>query len=244
MTRPIVISIGTTHPWNVAGVGRDVVVGTELGVRVFTAVAGVSAQDAGGVRALEAVGVATFAAQLATLPWNAAGSVRVGALVSQANVRALVAVLGARPELLAVVDPVIAASRGGRLAGDDTLAAIRDELAAAPTTILTPNLAEAVALLGVSEIDAGSIGDAARALQCRGAHAVLLKGGHLNGEPVDALATAGGVELFSAPRIAAEMHGTGCTLAMALASELAKGIALREAVIGARAFVRANLAVH
>jgi hydroxymethylpyrimidine/phosphomethylpyrimidine kinase len=244
MTRPIVISIGTTHPWNVAGVGRDLIVGAELGVRVFTAIAGVSAQDAGGVRALQAIDAPTFATQLLTLPWNAAGAVRVGALVSPANVRALVAVLHARPELLAVVDPVLAASRGGQLAGDDTRAAIRDQLAASPTTILTPNLSEAVALLGVSEIDAGSIGDAARALQRRGAHAVLLKGGHLNGEPVDALATASGVELFSAPRIAAEMHGTGCTLAMALASELAKGIALREAVIAARAFVRAGLAAH
>jgi hydroxymethylpyrimidine/phosphomethylpyrimidine kinase len=244
MTRPIVISIGTTHPWNVAGVGRDLIVGAELGVRVFTAVAGVSAQDAGGVRALQAIDAPTFATQLLTLPWNAAGAVRVGALVSPANVRALVAVLHTRPELLAVVDPVLAASRGGQLAGDDTRAAIRDELAASPTTILTPNLSEAVALLGVSQIDAGSIGDAARALQRRGAHAVLLKGGHLNGEPVDALATASGVELFSAPRIAAEMHGTGCTLAMALASELAKGIALREAVIAARDFVRAGLAAH
>ena len=55
----------------------------------------------------------------------------------------------------------------------------------------------------------------------RGAAAVLLKGGHLDGEPADALATPAGVEIFSEPRIAGSMHGTGCTLAMALACELA-----------------------
>ncbi|MGA7285894.1 MAG: bifunctional hydroxymethylpyrimidine kinase/phosphomethylpyrimidine kinase, partial [Candidatus Cybelea sp.] len=73
----IVLSIGTTHPWNVAGVGRDLVVGYDFGVRVFTTVVAVSAQDSRGVRALHPVPPDAIAAQLETMPWDAAGAVRV-----------------------------------------------------------------------------------------------------------------------------------------------------------------------
>jgi hydroxymethylpyrimidine/phosphomethylpyrimidine kinase len=242
--KPIVISIGTTHPWNVAGTGRDVIVGSQCGGRVFTAVAAVSAQDATGVTALHPVPVDVFRAELATLPWEGAGAVRVGALANVANVRAAAAMLRARPGLPAVVDPVFAASRGGALADEAARYAIRDELATLPNVVLTPNLDEAAALLGTQPVGRDAIGDAAAALRGRGAFAVLLKGGHLDGDPVDALATAEGVELFCEPRIAGEMHGTGCTLAMALACEIADGTPLRHAVAAARAFVRAEIARH
>ncbi|MGA8099018.1 MAG: bifunctional hydroxymethylpyrimidine kinase/phosphomethylpyrimidine kinase, partial [Candidatus Cybelea sp.] len=82
------------------------------------------------------------------------------------------------------------------------------------------------------------------ALQARGAAAVLVKGGHLDGDPADALAIQGGVEIFTEPRIAGSMHGTGCTLAMALACELAGGTPIARAVGAARAYVRAQLARH
>jgi hydroxymethylpyrimidine/phosphomethylpyrimidine kinase len=242
--RLIVLSIGTTHPWNVAGVGRDLVVGAELGARVFTAVAAVSAQDGRGVRAVHAVPPDAFEAQLGVLPWDSAGAVRIGALPASAAVKALVAALAARPWLPAVVDPVFAASRGGELADLPARYAIRDELAPLGNVVLTPNLDEAAFLLGIDSIDRGSIGDAAAALRARGASAVLLKGGHLAGDPADALATADGVEVFSEPRVAGSMHGTGCTLAMALACELAGGKLIAHAVRAARAYVRAQLARH
>ncbi|MBV8117664.1 MAG: bifunctional hydroxymethylpyrimidine kinase/phosphomethylpyrimidine kinase [Candidatus Eremiobacteraeota bacterium] len=240
----IVLSIGTAHPWNIAGTGRDLVVGARLHARVFTAIAAVSAQDAAGVCALHAVPVNVLRAQLATLPWDAAGAVRVGALSSLENVRALTAELRARPALNAVVDPVFAASRGGELTERIARRAVTEELATLPNVILTPNVDEAAAMLGVHPIRREALGDAAAALQRRGAQAVLLKGGHLDGDPVDALATANGVELFTEPRIAAAMHGTGCTLAMALACELAAGTPLAHAVSAARAFVRAEIARH
>lgn len=242
--RTIVLSIGTTHPWNVAGVGRDLVVGGELGARVFTAVAAVSAQDGRGVAALQAIHVNAFEAQLATLPWTAAGAVRVGALPTIAAVRAVAKRLRAHSSLLAVVDPVFAASRGGELSDDAARYGVRDELATLPSVVLTPNVDEAALLLGTEPIKRGSIGEAAATLQGRGALGVLLKGGHLEGDPVDALATAQGVELFAEPRIAGEMHGTGCTLAMALACELAAGRPLPHAVRAARAYTRAELARH
>jgi hydroxymethylpyrimidine/phosphomethylpyrimidine kinase len=240
----IVLSIGTTHPWNVAGVGRDLIVGAELGVRVFTAVAAVSAQNGRGVTALQAIAPNAFDAQLATLPWASAGAVRVGALPTLGAVRAVAERLRAHPALLAVVDPVFTASRGGDLADDAARYGVRDELATLASVILTPNLGEAALLLGISSIERGAIGEAAAALRARGANAVLVKGGHLEGDPVDALATAEGIELFAEPRIAGEMHGTGCTLAMALACELAAGRPLPHAVRAARAYTRAELARH
>jgi hydroxymethylpyrimidine/phosphomethylpyrimidine kinase len=241
---PIVLSIGTSHPWNVAGTGRDLIVGTDRGVRVFTAIAAVSAQNAQGVVALHAVPAETLRAQLATLPWEAAGAVRIGALATLANVRAAAAMVRARPSLPAVVDPVFSASRGGALADEAARYAVRDELATLPNVVLTPNLDEAALLLGTHPLGRDEIGEAARALQLRGAGAVLLKGGDLDGDPVDAFATADGVETFSESRIAGEMHGTGCTLAMVLASELASGTPLRHAVGAARAYVRAEIARH
>jgi hydroxymethylpyrimidine/phosphomethylpyrimidine kinase len=240
----IVLSIGTTHPWNVAGVGRDLVVGSDLGVRVFTAVAAVSAQDAHGVAALHAVPIPVFAAQLAALPWDAAGAVRVGALPTLAAVRSVVEPLRLRPWLPAVVDPVFAASRGGELSDSSARCGVRDELATLSSVVFTPNLEEAAFCLGAPAIDRGALADAAAALQARGPAAVLLKGGHLDGDPADAVATATGVEILSEPRIGGEMHGTGCTLAMALACELANGTPLARAVRAARAYVRAQLARH
>jgi hydroxymethylpyrimidine/phosphomethylpyrimidine kinase len=240
----IVISIGTTQPWNVAGVGRDLVVGSEHGVRVFTAVAAVSAQDGRGVTALQSISAEVLAAQVAALPWDSAGAVRIGALPTAAAVAAVAAPMRARPWLPAVVDPVLRASRGGDLGDSAAGYALRDDLATLPSVILTPNLGEAAFLLGREGIARDEIGQAAAALRDRGAAAVLLKGGHLDGDPADALATAENVEIFSEPRIAGSMHGTGCTLAMALACELAAGRPIPHAVRAARAYVRAQLARH
>ncbi|HZV77639.1 MAG TPA: bifunctional hydroxymethylpyrimidine kinase/phosphomethylpyrimidine kinase [Candidatus Babeliales bacterium] len=240
----IVLSIGTTHPWNVAGVGRDLIVGADLGARVFTAIAAVSAQDGRGVSVLHPIPSGILAAQLAALPWDAAAAVRVGALPTAAAVGAVVEPLRERPWLFAVVDPVFSASRGGELADSAAQLAVRDELACLANVVLTPNLAEAALLLGLPAIERGSLGEAARALRARGAAAVLIKGGHLDGDPADALATGDGVEIFSEPRIGGSMHGTGCTLAMALACELATGKPISQAARAARAYVRAQLARH
>jgi hydroxymethylpyrimidine/phosphomethylpyrimidine kinase len=240
----IVLSVGTTHPWNVAGVGRDLVVGGDFGVRVFTAVAAVSAQDGRGVTALHAIPAETFTEQLAALPWDAAGAVRVGALPTRAAVLAVVERLRSHPWLPAVVDPVLRASSGGELADSAARYAVRDELGSLGNVVLTPNLDEAAFLLGNASIERHAIGQAAAALCARGVAAVLLKGGHFDGDPTDALATAAGVEIFSESRIAGSMHGTGCTLAMALACELAAGAPIADAVRAARAYLRAQLARH
>ena len=240
----IVVSIGTSHPWNVAGIGRDLIVGEHLGARVFTAIAGVSAQDGRGTVVVQPISSDLLAAQLAALPWDAAGAVRVGALPTRDAVHGVVASLRAHAWLPAVIDPVFAASGGGELNEPAARDALRDELATLGNVVLTPNLAEAATLLATGPIERDGIAAAASKLRARGALAVLLKGGHLDGDPADALATAAGVEIFTEPRIAGRMHGTGCTLAMALACELARGAAVTDAVRAARAYVRDQIARH
>lgn len=238
----IVLSIGTTHPWNIAGVGLDMNVGAEHHVHVVTVVAAVSAQDAQGLHAIETLPGQMVRAQLDAVPLDQVAAVRVGALTSLEHVGLIAQTLRNLRRVPAVVDPVIGPTLGGAFASDSTVDAIRERLASLPNVILTPNLRETSALLGGGSIDRDAIGSAATTLQRLGARAVLVKGGHLNGNPVDALATAEHVEIFSDGRLPYEMRGTGCVLAMSLACHLARGETLRDAVLHARRFVRKKIA--
>jgi len=140
-----------------------------------------------------------------------------------------------------VIDPVLGPSSGGSFGGPETLDAIRRSFAGLPQVILTPNIIEAGALLG-RPVTRDTMPDAAREMLAWGARAVLITGGHLEGDPADVLATGADLRWFSQERIDAEMRGTGCTLAMALALELATGATLVDAVIAARAYVREKIA--
>lgn len=244
MNEPAVLSIGTTHPWNIAGVGLDTAIACEYHVHPYTAVAAVSVQGVRGVEALQPLSSYMLDAQLAAMPWERVGSIRIGALATGANVRVAVTHLRAHPQVLAVVDPVLSASNGGALVDAASIIVLRDELGTLPNVILTPNLDEAATLLESARVDRESMAQSAQTLRARGAYAVLLTGGHLSGDPCDVLAVAEGVQAFRGSRIPTEMRGTGCTLAMALACELARGSSLDEAVLGARAFVRAKIEAH
>jgi hydroxymethylpyrimidine/phosphomethylpyrimidine kinase len=139
-----------------------------------------------------------------------------------------------------VYDPVMIASSGDTLSGAGFVEAVREKLLPL-IDCLTPNLAEAAALLG--EPVAGSEADMARqgaALIKLGPRAALMKGGHLNGdEAIDLLVTPEGVHRYAAPRIASRnLHGTGCTLSSAIAANIVLGAPLPEAVAAAKAFVR------
>ena len=139
-----------------------------------------------------------------------------------------------------VYDPVMAASSGEALSGAGFVESVRERLLPR-VDCLTPNLAEAAALLGEgiaeSEADMARQGSALIAL---GARAVLVKGGHLHGdEVVDLLVTADRVRRFAAPRLASKnLHGTGCTLSSSIAAHVVLGKPLAEAVAAGKAFVR------
>jgi len=237
-----VLSIGTTHPWNVAGVGLDSQVVREHGLRPLTVVAAVSAQDATGFHAMHAVPVETLEAQLAAIPEVAA--VRVGAVGNTWNARALARWLEGRT-VPVVVDPVMRASLGGSIADMATIVAL---LAAASGTgaVLTPNAEEATALTGITIASISHMRRAAADLRSRGIENVLVKGGHVasTDDVVDVLAHSHGIEEMHGGRLPHSMRGTGCTLAAALACALASGYEIVEAVERARQYVRAKIAAH
>jgi hydroxymethylpyrimidine/phosphomethylpyrimidine kinase len=195
------------------------------------------------VHALHPVAIDVLRAQLATIPWNDLGAVRVGALPSREAVHEVTAALAQHPDVPTIVDPVFSATAGGRLTDDDAWTALRDELATLPNVILTPNMHEAALLLGTRELARDDLAKAANALRERGALAVLVKGGHLAGDPADAFAAEKGVDVFVDERLIGDMRGTGCTLAMALACELARGEPMIEAVRSARAYVREKISI-
>jgi hydroxymethylpyrimidine/phosphomethylpyrimidine kinase len=235
-----VLSIGTTHPWNIAGVGLDMLVGHELGVRVVTVRTAVSAQDQRGLHGLETLSEQIVRAQFESAHAARIDAVRIGALTSTESIWVVGDCVRRYHDLPIVVDPVFSATRGGSFADDDTVAVLREQILSLPNVIATPNLEEAQTLLGRG-IDRDTMAQAARDIQQFGCRAVLLKGGHLPGDPLDVLATEETVELFEGARVQGELRGTGCLLAMALACALAQGDPLRDAVRFARAFVRRKI---
>jgi hydroxymethylpyrimidine/phosphomethylpyrimidine kinase len=139
-----------------------------------------------------------------------------------------------------IYDPVMIASSGDALSGAGFVEAIAHKLLPL-VDCLTPNLAEAAALLGEplarSEADMARQGEALLKL---GPNAVLMKGGHLEAEEaIDLLVTEDNVSRFVAPRLASKnLHGTGCTLSSAIAANIVRGVPLPEAVAAAKGFVR------
>jgi hydroxymethylpyrimidine/phosphomethylpyrimidine kinase len=138
-----------------------------------------------------------------------------------------------------VLDPVMVATSGDRLIAEETIGVLVSELFHR-ATLVTPNLDEAALLLGGAISTIAALDDAAARLLALGAHAVLLKGGHLPGdEVVDVLAMRGeALRRLQSSRIASgNVHGTGCTLSSAIAAGLALGLSLPQAVAEARRYV-------
>jgi hydroxymethylpyrimidine/phosphomethylpyrimidine kinase len=148
-----------------------------------------------------------------------------------------------RGRLPLVVDPVMTASSGRALLEYSAIDTLKQRLVPL-ASLLTPNVPEAEVLTGMRIVDRASMRKAAEALLALGASAVLLKGGHLPGHTVvDLLATHDGIKTFEFPRIdTPHTHGTGCTLASAVAAGLAHGMGLQESVQRARIYVQAAIA--
>jgi len=139
-----------------------------------------------------------------------------------------------------ICDPVVAASGGDRLVDDATLAAMRAVLFPR-CTLLTPNLAEAELLTGARLDGLAAMRGALPALLASGSGAVLLKGGHLAGDPIDLFADGSRTVELGAPRLPDELRGTGSLLAVAIATRCAFGDTLFDAIVSARAFVRERI---
>ena len=232
----IALTIAGSDPSGGAGVQADLKTFHAFGVYGAAVITTLTAQDTTGVHEVVNLDARFVGAQLdAVLGDLAVGAAKTGLIGTAALVEVIAERLRARPVPL-VVDPVMVASTGRRLADADVLAALRDRLVPL-ATLVTPNLAEAAALTGRRVDDVAGMREAARALVGRGARAALITGGHLDGPARDVLLVDGDFHELSAARIAIRAHGTGCTFSAAVTAGLAAGHALPDAVGGAKRYV-------
>jgi len=231
--------VAGSDPGGGAGIGADLRTFEALGADGASVVTAVTAQSASGVHAVAAMEPALVVAQLdAIVADRQVAAAKTGMLWNAAIVEAVAGRIQAHGLAgRVVVDPVLAASRGGRLLDDAGLRALVTSLLPL-CALVTPNLAEAEALTGEAVRDAAGMSRAARAIVRLGAPAALVKGGHLAGAAVDVLFDGEREERFEAPRVrGTDPHGTGCVLSAAIAAGLAHGHDLRDAIAHAKAHV-------
>ncbi len=228
-----------------AGIQADIKAVAALRGFAATAITALTAQNTLGVQGVVPVSPDFIRLQMRlVLEDIGADALKTGMLHDVPTIEAVCDEAEARaPGVPLVADPVMVAKGGHRLLEPDAVEALKRRLVPL-ATVLTPNLPEAEALAGLEVRDEAGMARAAEALLGLGARAVLLKGGHLpGGRVVDLLATPAGTERFDDARIETRhTHGTGCTLASAVAAGLAQGMALRDAVARARLYVRAAIA--
>lgn len=225
-----------------AGIQADIKTITMLGAYAATAVTAVTVQNTCGVTAIHPVPPALVGAQIeAVLSDIGADAVKIGMLGDESTIAAVAEGL-AGTALPIILDPVMVAKGGAPLLAPAAIGALRSRLLPL-AALVTPNLPELALLTGAEIGSAEGLQAAAGRLLESGVAAVLAKGGHLPGDDLtDWLLTRHGAEAFRGERIATRhTHGTGCTMASAVAAGIAQGMDLSAAVARAHAFVRAAI---
>jgi hydroxymethylpyrimidine/phosphomethylpyrimidine kinase len=242
--RPIcALTIAGSDSGGGAGIQADLKTFAAHRVHGLSALAALTAQHTRGVTAVHAPPVAFLRAQIdACCDDFRIGAVKLGMLATAEIIHAVADALEHwRPPQL-VLDPVMVATSGAKLLEDAALDALRTRLLPL-ATVVTPNIPEAELLLGRAIPDQDAAEAALSALQELGAHAVLLKGGHLPGaRMIDRLAHGQESARFEHDKLDREGHGTGCTLASAIAANLARGLDLNDACAAATDYVHGALA--
>lgn len=240
MKTPIAVTIAGSDSGGGAGIQADLKTFSALGVYGASVITALTAQNTLGVTGIHDVPPEFVAAQMdAVFSDLAVDAVKIGMLSRPEVIETVAAGLDRHGLATVVLDPVMVAASGDRLLVPEAVDSLR-RLLLPRALLITPNLPEAAALLDAPP--AHSVEEAraqAEKLLAFGPKAVLVKGGHGEGpESVDVLLDAGGFVELRAPRVATRnTHGTGCTLSSAIAAGLAKGLALREAVEAAKAYL-------
>lgn len=227
-----------------AGIQADIKTVTALGGYAATAITALTAQNTQGVHGVLGIDPDFIRQQMrVVLEDISINAIKTGMLHESPVIAAVAEVLREQPRLPIVVDPVMVAQSGSSLLAEEAVADVKDKLLPL-ASVLTPNVPEAEKLLGREIPDVDAMQEAALELSQLGPQAVLLKGGHLAGEMVtDVLAGRSGIQVFADPRIETRnTHGTGCTLASAIATGLAQDLSVGEAVARARRYLRKALA--
>lgn len=223
-----------------AGIQADIKTVTALGGYAMTAITALTAQNTRGVFGVFPVDLAFIRQQIELVATDiGADVVKTGMLATADVIDTVADALGEyAPGVPVVIDPVMVAKGGAKLLATEATATLRRRLLPL-AAVVTPNAPEAEALTGVAVRNVSDMKRAGQALLDAGARAALVKGGHLQtDEVIDVLVSADGIELFDGPRIAStSTHGTGCTLASAIATGLAQRLPLGDAVARARAYV-------
>jgi len=228
-----------------AGIQADLKTVTALGCHGMTAITAVTAQNTLGVFGIHPVPAEFVARQMrVVLDDIGADAIKIGMLGSAEIAEAVAAVLDLprTGDIPVILDPVLASTSGQTLLDDAGIEMLKRRLIPR-AYLITPNLAEAGILAGCAVSDLEGMRRAAAAILSLGARNVLVKGGHLEGDALtDLLAGADGEEEFHHPRIdSRQTHGTGCTLASAVAASIAGGLPLPRAVDVAHAYVQAAI---
>ena len=240
---PSALTIAGSDSGGGAGIQADLKAFAAHGVHGLSAIAALTAQHTRGVVAVHVPPVSFLLAQIdACFDDFNIRAVKLGMLATAEVIDVVADALEARPGVAVVVDPVMVATSGAKLLADDALEAMRTRLLPL-ATVLTPNIPEAELLLGEPITDAAAAERALQRLCTMGPASVLLKGGHLDegSVVVDRYRGVGGEARFAHARAALEGHGTGCTLASAIAANLCLGLPPREACAVAADYVAAAL---
>jgi len=253
MTIPRVLAIAGSDSGGGAGIQADIKTITMLGGHAMTAITAITAQNTMGVNEIMPVPTAMVLAQIdAVVSDIGVDAIKIGMIGSAETANALAELLDSdrggndntSSSLKLVFDPVMVATSGALLADDATVAAFR--LLMRRATLVTPNIPELEVLTGEKVHDLSSLMAAARKLGSEVRTAVLAKGGHMAGDKVIDVFVSGEKDPWMVhserPRIdTRHSHGTGCTLSSAIATALAAGISLHDAIERAQAYVRATL---
>ncbi|MEU6029202.1 bifunctional hydroxymethylpyrimidine kinase/phosphomethylpyrimidine kinase [Streptomyces tauricus] len=239
---PRVLTVAGSDSGGGAGIQADLKTMLALGVHGMSVLTAVTAQNSLGVQGAWELPVEAVRAQYRSVVDDiGVQAVKTGMLSSAELVEAVAALIGGT-DAPAVVDPVGVSKHGDSLLAASALDSVRTKLLPV-ATVATPNLDEVAQLTGVTVESEDGMRRAAAAVLSYGPAWVLIKGGHLSGDAVDFL-TDGSDELWlRAPRFDnRHTHGTGCTLASAIASELAKGRSVPDAVVAAKEYVTGAIA--
>ena len=226
-----------------AGIQADLKTFAAHGVHGLSAIAALTAQHTRAVTAVHAPPVAFLRAQIdACFDDFDIGAVKLGMLANAEIIHAVADALEARAPRFIVLDPVMVATSGAKLLEDQALDALRTRLLPL-ASIVTPNIPEAELLLGRAIGNDSDMREAACELLALGAKSALLKGGHLpcDGDILDLHADRHGLHEIMHPRLQLEAHGTGCTLASAVAANLCLGKSVGDACLAASDYVHRAL---
>jgi hydroxymethylpyrimidine kinase / phosphomethylpyrimidine kinase / thiamine-phosphate diphosphorylase len=239
---PVALTIAGSDSGGGAGIQADLKTFEAMGCFGTSAITAITAQNTTGVRSIQGIDPQVVRDQIEAVVEDLSPKAAKTGMIATPQLIEVVAEAVKRYELRVVVDPVMVAASGAKLVQDDAVEALKSRLIPL-ARVLTPNRMEAETLTGSKITDQESAERAGRMLLELGPRAVLVKGGHIEGESaVDLLVTNKGTMRFEKPRIDTDAtHGTGCTLAAAIAAGIAQDKELESAVREAEALIEHGL---